>query len=68
MHLLVYFLLSVKNFLYLFIEYFCKRRISPFKNLIDLFARKEYQQDKFNLYHGHLMAQLDWLTMTEAER
>ena len=52
----------------LFIDYLRKSQTSPFKKLIALFARKEYQLKRGNLSHSHMMIALNWLEMTENEK
>ena len=41
---------------------------SLFKHLLECFARTEYQKDKGNVYHAHMMEQLLWQNMTQEER
>ena len=43
----------------LFIDYLRKSPSSPFKKLNAIFARKEYQSNRGNLSHSHMMIQLN---------
>ena len=44
----------------LFIEYLQKSTASPLRHVVSIFARIEYQKDKGNLSHTHLMAKVNW--------
>ena len=44
----------------LFLDYLKKSKSSPYKNVFAIFARKEYQKDKGNLSHTHLMLKINW--------
>ena len=61
-----YFVFWEQVFL-LVLEYLRKSETSPFKKMSAIFARKEYQKDKGNLSHSHLMVRLDWSQMSEEE-
>ena len=52
----------------LFINYLRISKSSPFKNVNDIFARKEYQKLRGNLSHCHLMIQLKMEMMTTEEK
>lgn len=52
----------------LFIKYLRKSESSPFKKLLAIFARREYQSDKGNLSHSHIIIQLDFRNMTTEEK
>ena len=49
----------------LVLEYIRKSETSPFKKMTAIFARKEYQKDKGNLSHSHLMIRLNWSLMSD---
>lgn len=51
----------------LFVTYLQKSKSSPFRNQKALFSRKEYQKDRGNLSHAHMMIELDWEKMTDEE-
>ena len=51
----------------LVLEYLRKTETSPFKKMTAIFARKEYQKDKGNLSHSHLMIRLNWSLMSDIE-
>ena len=52
----------------LFLNYLRKSKSSPFKHLTTIFSRKEYQKDKGNLSHAHMMIRLNWDVMSADER
>jgi hypothetical protein len=52
----------------LFLEYLKKSKSSPYKNVFAIFARKEYQKDRGNLSHTHLMLKLAWSKLSEEEK
>ena len=52
----------------LFLNYLRKSKSSPFKHLTTIFSRKEYQKDKGNLSHSHMMIRLNWDVMLADER
>ena len=52
----------------LFIDYLLKSKSSPYKEIDAIFARKEYQKEKGNLSHTHLMAQVRWSKLTDEEK
>ena len=52
----------------LFLDYLKKSKSSPYKNVFAIFARKEYQKDKGNLSHTHLMLKINWEKLSEEEK
>ena len=44
----------------LFLDFIMKSPHSPYKNVLSLFARKEYQELTGNLSHIHLMLEVNW--------
>ena len=51
----------------LFIDYIRKSPTSPLNKFNAIFARKEYQKDRGNLSHSHMMVALNWASMTQEE-
>lgn len=49
----------------LFVEYLQKSKSSPFKDQKSIFSRKEYQKDRGNLSHAHVMNEVDWENLTD---
>lgn len=52
----------------LFLNYLQRSSSSPFINLVSIFAKKEYQRDKGNLSHFHMMIRLHWGKMSPEEK
>ena len=52
----------------LFLDYLRESPTSLFKKLLSLYARKEYQKDRGNLSHIHLIAELSWRLMSTDEK
>ena len=52
----------------LFLDYLKKSKSSPYKNVFAIFARKEYQKDRGNVSHTHLMLKIDWTKLTAEEK
>ena len=48
----------------LFINYLQRSSSSPFRNILSIFSRNEYQDDVGNLSHIHLILQIYWSVMT----
>lgn len=51
----------------LFLDYLRKSPTSPYKRVLSIFARNEYQAKAGNLSHIHLMLEVDWKKLTEEE-
>jgi predicted GIY-YIG superfamily endonuclease len=51
----------------LFLDYLRKSPSSPYKEVLSIFARNEYQAKAGNLSHIHLMLEVDWKKMTEEQ-
>ena len=51
-----------------FIDYLRKSKTSPFKNLNDIFARGEYQKERGNISHSHMLVELYFEQMKEDEK
>ena len=52
----------------LFLDYMKNSKSSPYKNVMAIFARKEYQKDKGNVSHTHLMLKLNWDKLSAEEK
>ena len=52
----------------LFIDYLKKSTSSPFKHVLSIFARIEYQKDRGNISHTHLMAKIVWEKLSAEEK
>ena len=52
----------------LFLDYLENSKSSPYKNVFAIFARKEYQKDKGNVSHIHLMLKLNWDKLSSEEK
>lgn len=51
----------------LFIDYLRKSPSSPYKSVLSIFARNEYQKEVGNLSHIHLMLQIYWRLLNESQ-
>ena len=52
----------------LFLDYLKNSPKIPFRKVVSLFARHEYQKDAGNLPHTHAMLKVNWDKMTEEEK
>ena len=51
----------------LFLHFIMKSPHSPYKSVLSMFARKEYQEVTGNLSHIHLMLEVNWKKLNEDE-
>ena len=51
----------------LFLRFIMKSPHSPYKSVLSMFARKEYQELTGNLSHIHLMLEVNWKKLNENE-
>ena len=52
----------------LFLDYLKYSKSSPYKDAFAIFARKEYQKDKGNVSHTHLMLKINWDNLSAEEK
>ena len=51
----------------LFLNFLTTSENSPFKKILALFARREYQKESGNVAHGHIILAIDELNLTSKE-
>ena len=63
-----YFLCNWQEVCKLFIDHLRKSPTSPYRRVLSIFARNEYQKEAGNLSHIHLILQVDWKVMNQSEK